>query len=480
LRWVLSAVRKRIFAARLACIFATALLGLVGGAGDAFAQATSTVVTSQENPSVVGQTVTLIATVTVTGAFVPGGSVQFFDGATLLGSSFVGAGSAIFTVSSLTIGAHSITAVYGGDTNGNLASTSPVLIQTVINQTATSTSITSLLNPSASGQSVTFTATVTGASPTGMVQFKDGASNLGSAVTLAGGVASFTTSSLTTGGHSITAVYNGDSNNATSTSAVLTQTVNIVPNAPTIGPATAGNAQASVSFTPPSGNGGSAITSYTVTASPGGFTGTGSNSPIIVTGLTNGTAYTFTVTAMNAAGTGTPSAASNSVTPAASQTITFNNPGSQNFGASPTLTATASSGLPVMFTSATTGVCTITSGGVLTTVSAGTCTINANQAGNGSSLAAAQVSQSFAINPLPPTLSSLAPPSGLVAGGTSVTISGTNFTGATAVKFGANAATSFTVNSAGQITVVSPAGAAAGAVSVMVTTPGGTVSGTFV
>jgi hypothetical protein len=517
--------------------------------------------------------VTLIATVTVTGAFVPGGSVQFFDGATLLGSSFVGAGSAIFTVSSLTIGAHSITAVYGGDTNGNLASTSPVLIQTVINQTATSTSITSLLNPSASGQSVTFTATVTGASPTGMVQFKDGASNLGSAVTLAGGVAtfttsslttgshsitavyggdgnnttstsaaltqtvnqaatstslvsslnpsapgqavtftatvtgasptgtvqfmdsasnlgsavtlaggvaSFTTSSLTTGGHSITAVYNGDSNNATSTSAVLTQTVNIVPNAPTIGPATAGNAQASVSFTPPSGNGGSAITSYTVTASPGGFTGTGSNSPIIVTGLTNGTAYTFTVTAMNAAGTGTPSAASNSVTPAASQTITFNNPGSQNFGASPTLTATASSGLPVMFTSATTGVCTITSGGVLTTVSAGTCTINANQAGNGSSLAAAQVSQSFAINPLPPTLSSLAPPSGLVAGGTSVTISGTNFTGATAVKFGANAATSFTVNSAGQITVVSPAGAAAGAVSVMVTTPGGTVSGTFV
>jgi hypothetical protein len=81
---------------------------------------------------------TLIATVTVTGAFVPGGPVQFFDGATLLGSSFVGTGSAIFTISSLTIGAHSITAVYGGDTNGNLASTSPALIQTVINQTATS------------------------------------------------------------------------------------------------------------------------------------------------------------------------------------------------------------------------------------------------------------------------------------------------------------------------------------------------------
>jgi hypothetical protein len=201
-------------------------LGLVGGAGDAFAQATSTVVTSHENPGVVGQTVTLIAMVTVTGAFVPGGPVQFFDGATLLGPSFVGTGSAIFTISSLTIGAHSITAVYGGDANGNLASTSPALIQTVINQAASSTSPVSSLNPSAPGQSVTLTATVTGVFPSGTVQFKDGASNLGSAVTLAGGVASFTTSSLTSGSHNITAVYSGDGNNATSASAALTQTVN--------------------------------------------------------------------------------------------------------------------------------------------------------------------------------------------------------------------------------------------------------------
>ncbi|PWA05181.1 fibronectin type III domain-containing protein [Flavobacterium psychrotolerans] len=88
-----------------------------------------------------------------------------------------------------------------------------------------------------------------------------------------------------------------------------------VPNAPTIGTATGGSTQASVTFTAPAFNGGSAITSYTVTSSPGGFTGTGASSPIIVTGLTNGTAYTFTVTATNAAGTGAPSAASNSATP---------------------------------------------------------------------------------------------------------------------------------------------------------------------
>lgn len=89
------------------------------------------------------------------------------------------------------------------------------------------------------------------------------------------------------------------------------------PNAPTIGTATGGNTSASVAFTAPSDIGGGAITGYTVTSSPGGFTGTGASSPITVNGLSNGTAYTFTVVAINAYGTGPLSAASNSVTPAA-------------------------------------------------------------------------------------------------------------------------------------------------------------------
>lgn len=90
-----------------------------------------------------------------------------------------------------------------------------------------------------------------------------------------------------------------------------------VPSAPTIGTATAGSAQATVSFTAPSDTGGSTITSYTVTSSPGNLTATGSSSPITITGLTNGTAYTFTVSATNASGTGVPSSPSNSVTPSA-------------------------------------------------------------------------------------------------------------------------------------------------------------------
>jgi len=175
-----------------------------------------------------------------------------------------------------------------------------------------------------------------------------------------------------------------------------------VPGAPTIGTATAGNAQATVSFTAPASNGGAAITGYTVTSSPGGFTASGSASPITVTGLTNGTAYTFTVTATNAVGTGAASAASNSVTPKGTQTITFANPGTQNFGTAPTLSATASSGLTPAFSSTTTGVCTVTSGGALTFVTAGTCTIDADQAGNAVFQAAPTVSQSFTVAAIVP------------------------------------------------------------------------------
>jgi hypothetical protein len=76
-----------------------------------------------------------------------------------------------------------------------------------------------------------------------------------------------------------------------------------------------GNQQATVSFLPPLNDGGSPVTSYTVTSNPGGITATGPASPITVSGLTDGVSYTFTVVAANANGTSQPSAASNAVTP---------------------------------------------------------------------------------------------------------------------------------------------------------------------
>lgn len=84
------------------------------------------------------------------------------------------------------------------------------------------------------------------------------------------------------------------------------------------------------------------------------------------------------------------------------QSITFTNPGDQIFGTTPTLTATASSSLPVAFSATTTAVCTVTSGGMLTFVNTGSCTVDANQSGNASYLPASQVSQTFMVNAAAP------------------------------------------------------------------------------
>jgi hypothetical protein len=101
---------------------------------------------------------------------------------------------------------------------------------------------------------------------------------------------------------------------ASSASSGVTATT--VPQAPTIGTVTAGNAEASVSFTA-GATGGSTITGYSITSSPASTTTTqsASSSPYTFTGLTNGTTYTFTVTATNANGTSAASSASSSITP---------------------------------------------------------------------------------------------------------------------------------------------------------------------
>ena len=171
--------------------------------------------------------------------------------------------------------------------------------------------------------------------------------------------------------------------------------------APTIGTAAAGNAQATVAFAAPASNGGSAITNYTATSNPGSITGscTAPCTSITVTGLSNGTAYTFTVTATNGIGTSSSSGASNAVTPVAPQTLMFGTAPSIPKNTTGVVSATSAipnSGNPIVFTSLTPGVCSV-SGGTVTGTDVGTCVIAANQAGDVNFNAAAQVTQNITI-----------------------------------------------------------------------------------
>jgi hypothetical protein len=145
--------------------------------------------------------------------------------------------------------------------------------------------------------------------------------------------------------------------------AVIASSGKKVPGAPTIGTATDigtarayNNGAATVSFIAPTYTGGIPIISYTVTSSPGGFTTTGASSPLTVTGLQSNTAYTFTVAATNAIGTGAPSAPSNSIT---ATTV----PQAPTIG-TPTLASgqpyTGSAAIGVVFTPGATGGSAIT------------------------------------------------------------------------------------------------------------------------
>jgi subtilase family serine protease len=191
------------------------------------ASATTTKVTSSLNPSTRGQSVTFTATVSAGAYGTPTGSVTFKNGAGILGIVSLSGGTATLSTAALAGGTNSITVVYSGSSE-YLTSTSAAFAQTV-NRSATTTTLTSSLNPSTHGTSVTFTATVTAASgptPTGSVAFKDGTAALGSVAVNAAGVATFSTSSLAVRTHSITATYVGTTNDSTSTSAVLSQVVN--------------------------------------------------------------------------------------------------------------------------------------------------------------------------------------------------------------------------------------------------------------
>ncbi len=183
---------------------------------------TTTAVSSSAEPSSYGQTVTFTAIVSSSGG-TPNGTVTFKNGSVSLGTATLSGGQASLAVSTLNAGPHTINAVYSGS---SLYAKSTGTWAQIVEPAPTTTGITSSLNPAPVGQSVTFTATITvvGApTPNGNVTFMDGTTTLATVV-LAGGQARFSTSTLTAGSHTITAVYQGSKNFVTS-QASLSQTI---------------------------------------------------------------------------------------------------------------------------------------------------------------------------------------------------------------------------------------------------------------
>jgi hypothetical protein len=188
--------------------------------------ATTTSLISSYNPSRYGQPVILTATIApvVPVSGTPTGNVTFFDSSTSLGSVALTNGTAALTISTLTGGGHSLTAVYAGGEYFD-SSISAVLVQKVA-QAAPTVNLTSSENPSHVGDAVTFTANVTGilAMPTGSVTFVEGSKVLGT-ITLVNDQAAWTVTFTQTGTHKIYAHYSGDQNYLKRTSKAVKQVV---------------------------------------------------------------------------------------------------------------------------------------------------------------------------------------------------------------------------------------------------------------
>src|SRR5579871_5140611 len=181
---------------------------------------TTTALTVNPTSAALGQNIALTATVTPSTAT---GVITFQDGLTALGTSNLNNGVAVFTTTSLLSGIHSLTAVYGGDSKNGPSTSNPV--SETVASPATTTTLSVSPSPSTIGQTITLTATVNPPTATGTVTFRDFSTTLGTATLSSGGTASYTTSSLTAGSHTLSAVYSGDSSNGGSTSNAVTQSV---------------------------------------------------------------------------------------------------------------------------------------------------------------------------------------------------------------------------------------------------------------
>jgi uncharacterized protein (DUF2141 family) len=456
------------------------------------------------------------ATVVITGSNFTGATAVRFNG--LDASSYVVNSSTQITavVAPGTTSGSATVVTAAGTSNG------PIFSITIA---STSTTLASSANPSTAGQSVTFTATVTNtngsATPAGTVSFRDGGTILGSGTLDGSGVATFSTSTLTQGSHSILAIYLGRTGFSSSTSATLSQVVN--PPAPVV-TSVAGPANGTyrigqfvtflVSFDQPvtvSTAGGTPVMILTIGSTPRGvayFSGSNTNTltfrylvqagDLDTNGVTlGGSIAANNGTLRNATGTDAVLALNNvaaltgvlvdGVVPTATVTTTATNPSSTSL-----LPITITFSEPV--TGLTAAGITVSNGTKGTLSGSGTTyTLNVTATANGPvtvqvSAGAAQdaagnpnpASSTLSVTYTPPpvAISSFTPTSG--AAGTVVVITGTGFNGATSVTINNGAVASYTVDSNTQITATVATANTTGLIRVVAPAGTGTSSTNFV
>ena len=281
--------------------------------------------------------------------------------------------TAVITVSGSTLtvvgaGTANVTAYQAADVAGNY-SAAPAVVQSVTIAKATPTiTVTPIgiytYNGSAQGPNA-----VTKGGSTGAVTYSyvgvNGTSYSASA-----------TRPTSVGSYTVTATVAADANYyQASSSATGFAILAAIPGVPTAATATAGNTQASVAFTVPSSNGGSSIIDYTVTSNPGSHSATGTSSPIVVTGLSNGTAYTFTVTARNSVGSSSSSDASNYITPVSPSVTVLADANLSTYSTSAATDVTVASGELTVNADAIVKTMTVNPGGKLTLAAGKTLTV---------------------------------------------------------------------------------------------------------
>jgi hypothetical protein len=151
----------------------------------------------------------------------PTGTITFYDSGTSIGTGTISGTTATFTTTTLAVGTHAITAGWAGNTNYSAVKSSAIT-QTVSKVTPT-LSVASSSTPSTYGGSVTFTAAIS-SGPTGTVTFYDSGTSIGTG-TISGTTETLTTTSLSGGSHSITAVWAGNTNYSAVTSSAITHMV---------------------------------------------------------------------------------------------------------------------------------------------------------------------------------------------------------------------------------------------------------------